>query len=392
MARFLFVVPPMTGHTNPTLGVATELASRGHELAWCGYEALLDELLPKDAQRFGLDGDLPAGQLEELAERARTVRGLAGLKFLWEEILLPLAREMTPGVERVVKEFQPDVIISDQQALAGAFVARRAGIPWATSATTSADRRTSLGDLPKVLAWTEERLMGLQRELELEPMHEPENSPSRVLVFSTPALCGVIPHHDERYAYVGPSLTQRPSGEAFPHEELLNVPRVLASLGTLNAERGERFFAALSEALGDESDSPTLQVICVAPLELGPFPKNFIVRPRVPQLELLSKVDAVICHGGHNTTTEAFSNGLPLIVCPIKDDQPVIAQQVADSGAGLRLSFTRPRADQLKDSVARVLKEPSFREAAEKIRASFHDAGGPSRAADHLEDLIGSAS
>jgi len=392
MARFLFVVPPMAGHTNPTLGVAAELRDRGHEVAWCGYAALLDELLPDDAERFGLDGDLPAGQLDDLAERARTVRGLAGLKFLWEEVLLPLAREMTPGVERVVKDFQPDVIISDQQALAGAFAARRSGLPWATSATTSADRRTSLGDLPKVLAWTEERLTALQRELHLDPIHEPENSPSRVLVFSTPALCGVIPHHDDRYAYVGPSLTPRPSTVSFPHEELLNAPRVLASLGTLNAERGQHFFAALAEALGDDSASPALQVICVAPEDLGPFPKNFIVRHRVPQLELLSKVDAVICHGGHNTTTEALSNGLPLIVCPIKDDQPVIAQQVADSGAGLRLSFTRPRAAQLQESVERVLNEPSFREAAEHIRASFEKAGGPARAADHLEDLIGSAS
>ena len=31
MARFLFVVPPMTGHTNPTLAVAAELTLRGHE-------------------------------------------------------------------------------------------------------------------------------------------------------------------------------------------------------------------------------------------------------------------------------------------------------------------------------------------------------------------------
>ncbi|MDE0892701.1 MAG: glycosyltransferase, partial [Planctomycetota bacterium] len=46
MARFLFVVPPMAGHTNPTLGVAAELRDRGHEVAWCGYAALLDELLP----------------------------------------------------------------------------------------------------------------------------------------------------------------------------------------------------------------------------------------------------------------------------------------------------------------------------------------------------------
>ena len=392
MARFLFVVPPMTGHTNPTLAVAAELALRGHEPAWCGYEALLSQLLPEDARRFGLDGDLPENFLEEIAERARTVRGLPGLKFLWEEVLIPLARDMTPGVERVLEEFQPDVLISDQQAFAGAFAARRAGLPWATSATTSADRRISLTNIPKVLDWAEERLTELQRELGLDPVLEPENSPYRVLVFSTPALCGEISHHDERYAYVGPSLTPRPDTTPFPYEELLDVPRVFASLGTLNAERGQRFYSALSEALGDDAETPAMQVVCVAPAEFGPFPNNFLVRPRVPQLELLPKMDAVICHGGHNTTTEALSHALPIVVCPIKDDQPVVAQQIADSGCGLRLSFTRPRPAHLAEAIDRVLNEASFKEAATTICESFKAAGGPARAADHLEALLGGAS
>jgi len=389
MARFLFVVPPMTGHTNPTLAVAAELAARGHEPAWCGYEALLERLLPQEARRFGLEGSLPDGFLQEMGQRALTVRGLPGLKFLWEEVLLPLARDMTPGVERVVSEFSPDVIISDQQAFAGAFAARRAGLPWATSATTSADRRISLANIPKVLDWAEERLTELQVELGLEPIKEPENSPHRVIVFSTPALCGEMSHHDERYAFVGPSLTPRPDATPFPYEELLSVPRVFASLGTLNAERGQRFFKALSEGLGDDSVEPKLQVVCVAPDEFGPFPRNFLVRARVPQLDLLPMMDAVICHGGHNTTTEALSNALPLVVCPIKDDQPVVAQQVADSGCGLRLSFTRPRPTHLAEAVDRVLNEASFKEAAAAIRDSFADAGGPNRAADHLEALIG---
>jgi MGT family glycosyltransferase len=389
MARFLFVVPPMTGHTNPTLAVAAELSARGHEPAWCGYEALLERLLPLEARRFGLEGSLPDGFLQEIGARALTVRGLPGLKFLWEEVLLPLARDMTPGVERVVSEFRPDVIISDQQAFAGAFAARRAGLPWATSATTSADRRISLANIPKVLEWAEERLTELQVELGLEPVKEPENSPHRVIVFSTPALCGEMSHHDERYAFVGPSLTTRPDATPFPYEELLGVPRVFASLGTLNAERGQRFFKALSEGLGDDSDEPKLQVVCVAPDEFGPFPKNFLSRPSVPQLDLLPKMDAVICHGGHNTTTEALSNALPLVVCPIKDDQPVVAQQVADSGCGLRLSFTRPRPLHLREAVDRILHEPSFKEAATAISESFTAAGGPARAADHLEALIG---
>ena len=34
--RVLFVVPPFTGHINPTVAVAHELVGRGHQVAWTG--------------------------------------------------------------------------------------------------------------------------------------------------------------------------------------------------------------------------------------------------------------------------------------------------------------------------------------------------------------------
>ena len=36
VTRFLLVVPPLVGHINPLIGVADELARRGHEVAWAG--------------------------------------------------------------------------------------------------------------------------------------------------------------------------------------------------------------------------------------------------------------------------------------------------------------------------------------------------------------------
>jgi UDP:flavonoid glycosyltransferase YjiC (YdhE family) len=99
-------------------------------------------------------------------------------------------------------------------------------------------------------------------------------------------------------------------------------------------------------------------------------------------------VQAVVCHGGHNTVCEALAHALPLVVLPIKDDQPVVAQQVVDSGAGLRLKFGRVCPDELREAVRRVLEEPSFREAAARIQRSFTAAGGASRAADLLEELL----
>ena len=35
--KILFVVPPWTGHVNPTVSVARRLAANGHEVAWAGH-------------------------------------------------------------------------------------------------------------------------------------------------------------------------------------------------------------------------------------------------------------------------------------------------------------------------------------------------------------------
>ena len=49
MSRFLFVVPPLTGHVNPTASVGGELLARGHEVAWVGHPGTLAPLLPDNA-------------------------------------------------------------------------------------------------------------------------------------------------------------------------------------------------------------------------------------------------------------------------------------------------------------------------------------------------------
>ncbi|MDE0914167.1 MAG: glycosyltransferase [Planctomycetota bacterium] len=388
MARILFVVPPMTGHIQPTLAVGDALTSRGHECAWVGHGEVLERVLPRDMRALTL-GAAPDGgpwreELERIRDRAQEVRGLAGLKFLWEDVLIPLAHSMLPGVRAAVDEFEPDVVAVDQQAFAGAFAAREKGLPWATLATTSADRQRSLADLPRVLAWTEERLTQLQVDLGLEPLSSPENSLDCVLVFSTAALAGASDAPPTTTHFVGPALSERRPTVGFPTDQLAPGTRVLATLGTLNGERGGRFFQALAEGLGGMD----LQVILAAPPDLGPFPANFIVRPFLPILDLLPHVSAVVCHGGHNTVCESLAFARPLVVAPIKDDQPVVAGQVVDCGAGLRVSFGRPRAAHLQQALGRVLNEPDFEQAATRVQASFHKAGGAARAADHLEALL----
>jgi UDP:flavonoid glycosyltransferase YjiC (YdhE family) len=43
MAKFVFVVPPLTGHINPTLSMGTALLERGHRVGWITLDESLGD-------------------------------------------------------------------------------------------------------------------------------------------------------------------------------------------------------------------------------------------------------------------------------------------------------------------------------------------------------------
>ena len=92
-------------------------------------------------------------------------------------------------------------------------------------------------------------------------------------------------------------------------------------------------------------------------------------------------------HGGHNTVCEALAQGVPLVLAPIRDDQPIVADQVVRAGAGVRVRFGRVGSQELRDAVAGVLADPDIRQAAAAIARSFRAAGGASAAADVIESI-----
>jgi len=381
MARILFIVPPLTGHINPTVSVGQILKKRGHRVAWVGHAGKLEKLLHEGSELLALDDPMSAEDLQKLTDRSNQVRGLEGMKFLWQEFLIPLARSMRQGVEAAVRRFKPDVLVTDQQALAGAIVGRKMGFRFVTFTTSSAGLVET--PLPKVWNWVLNQLADLQREAGLPVVRRPDISDDCMIVFTVKDLVGDL-EYPVHYHLVGPSISERQEDVAFPWKELKKGPRLLVSLGTVNAERGGRFYQKLLEVMADQP----VQIILAAPRNtIEPVPDNFIVQEYLPQLALLAHVNAVVCHAGQNTVSETLAHGLPLVVCPIKDDQGLVATQVVQAGAAVRVRFGRLTAKDLEAAIWKVLKDDSYRLAAKKIQQSFQAAGGAEKAADIVEGM-----
>ena len=377
-SRFLFVAPPLAGHVNPMSGVAQALARRGHEVAWAASEMLVRPLLGPDATVY------PTGSR---VYRQQADRGLAAVKSLWERFILPFTRFTLPGVEKAVQAYAPDVLVVDQHAPAGALVAHRHGLPWATMACSAMELTRPFASLPKVEAWVEGHLTRLWATAGLPPEErfDLRFSPYLLISFTGTALTGDVafPPH---FALVGPALADRPAPD-FPWQWLDPGRRhVLVTTGTLADDLTTDFRHRAVEAVRPLADR--VQAVLVAPDGTVPDPPGHVlVMPRVPMLSLLPHLDAVVSHGGQNTVCEALAHGLPLVVAPIRHDQPVNAAQVAAAGAGIRVPFARVSAERLRAAVTAVLEEPGYRAAAGRVRDSFATAGGAPAAAALLERL-----
>lgn len=386
MSRYLFVVPPLTGHINPTVAVGAELAARGHQVAWAGHPATLEPLLPAGARVFPVVHEAFDAQMRAEREQPRPKRGPPAMQFFWESFVIPLARAMLPGVADAVSSFAPDVVVADQQAVAGAIAARRAGAMWVTSASTPGELLGPLAGMPQAEEGVRSQMSAFQAACGISDPVNLRFSDRLVLVFSTAALIGETSRFGSQYVFTGPALAKRPDRGSFPWQWLDPArPHLLVSLGTLHGPEGPRFFGTVMEALAGLGGE--LQAVLIAPPVEG-APPHLLFAGRVPQLALLPHMSAVVCHGGHNTVSEAFAYGVPLVVTPIRDDQPIIAQQVAKAGAGIRLPFARLRAAELREAVRAVLGDPAYRTAACRVRDSFAAAGGAATAADHLEELV----
>lgn len=385
MSRFLFVVPPLVGHILPSAGTAQALAERGHEVAWTGSRARLRPWLDPDATIYPT-------RLPLFRAQGKPDFGMASVKALWEGFFVPFARFMMPEVEKAVAAFRPDVLVCDQQALAGALVAERHGLPWATVATSTLDLGSPFRGLPKVEAWIRGQQAALAAEAGLspDPGRDLMCSPRLMIVYLDRALAGErsYPGH---FAFVGPSIGTRPTEAGFPWDWLDPARRhVLVTVGTIADAHASGFAGRAVEALRPLGDR--LQAIVVAPPGgVSDVPGHVLMPSRAPVLELMPRLDAVVCHVGTGTVGEALAHGVPLVLAPISREAPITASYVARIGAGIRVPFHRVTPEALRAAIMTVLDDPAYAAAAAKIRDSSAAAGGAAEAAARLERLAPTA-
>jgi UDP:flavonoid glycosyltransferase YjiC (YdhE family) len=85
---------------------------------------------------------------------------------------------------------------------------------------------------------------------------------------------------------------------------------------------------------------------------------------------------------------ECLSAGVPMVALPITNDEPAIAARIAWTGTGINVPPVGWDADRMRDAIACVLHDPSYRATARRFQSAIAAGHGPSRAADIIERFV----
>ncbi|YAR63724.1 nucleotide disphospho-sugar-binding domain-containing protein [Bacillus cytotoxicus] len=170
----------------------------------------------------------------------------------------------------------------------------------------------------------------------------------------------------------------------FPFDKLIGKEVIYLSMGTELNQQIELYntcFRALEEfdgvvviSVGKDTDMTKLTNI----------PSHFIVRPYVPQLEVLKYTNVFITHGGMNSVNEGLYYDTPLLVLPITNDQPLVAKRVEELNAGIVLDYQNITPVALQKAVSHLLNNKIYKEGSRTVGLSLRKAGGYQKAVDEI--------
>ncbi|MFD6974623.1 glycosyltransferase [Streptomyces sp. NPDC059979] len=377
--RVLLFGNPATGHLVPLLPLARAFRERGDTVGVCSAGPM-SSLLDAEGIAF-----LPAGPMAEatVAEVLRTTG-----HDLWQGLTVEAEAEFFAaaridlGLDEVLtaaRDWRPDLIVAEHFDFVGQLVGALLDVPVAALAYGPAVQPASVEPIAA-------RLRGRYEARGL--VHGParwylDTCPPALQNPGWVAPAGRIGLRPEPHRSPGPEL---PAARPEPGR---TRPRVLVSFGTTGTL--PTVIGPLLRELLDLDVDIRVTLHTSAPEEFGVRPDQASRVEFVgftPLAELLRGVDALVTHGGAGTVLGALARGLPMVVVPLGADQPVQAERVAASGAGISFPLAGAPAAAVAGAMAEILADTAYRDRAQQVAAEIAALGTPADVAEHLANAV----
>jgi hypothetical protein len=361
--RILFVAAPLQGHLLPLVPLAAACRDAGHDvvLAAGGFPPDVMGLRTAD---IGAGFSLPRSAIRVALRHpglARDeMRGVAGQAMVGE--LFGRANQALIGpLEALAKREDPDLIVFEPLAEAGAVVAGRLSVPSALQENT---------------LWPATDLF------------EAVTGSSTMAGFAVPnpELTITVAPPSLRGGPLAGAIPMRPvpfSGGGSMPEWLLTAgdkPRVLVSRSTLKGPNdGDPMPAVVAAAEGVEAE-----FVLVRPAKADGLPANVRAVGRIPLDRALPHAAAFIHHSGAGSVLGGLAAGIPQLTTPGAGDRRYNASLLAGRGAGLAVGAKQITAADL----IRLLTDEALRAAAREVAAEIAAMPEPAAIVPALEKLV----
>lgn len=283
-----------------------------------------------------------------------------------------LAARTVDGTRELVRDWRPDLLITDSYAYAATAAASALhGVPWVK-------HTTGPGDLP-IGRWVARELAPELDRLGLSGLPEPDlvvdNSPPLLRAAGSPGV-------PTRYVPYGEPGTVPPWALRPPAR-----PRVLVTLGSIQSAVGDlpllrdlvlslaKLGVELVVAVGDDLVE-----------RLRPLPDEVVAAGWVSFTSVLPTCAAAVHHGGPGTMMTCLANGVPQVIVPGKGKpHEAIGELVAFGAARSLPAEVAPGS--IAEACRAVLEDEGYAERAGDLRAQLEAQPSPVQLVPTLEDV-----
>jgi len=396
---FLFALWAGGGNVPPQLALARRLAEGGHRVRVLA-PAVLQERIEAAELEFESYHHTPEHDESDPAHsvvRDFDLRSpIAAAKAQRDRLLADFAEPVAHDILAILDRDPADTVVFDFMLLGALFAAEKADIPaamlvhtiypfpaagvppfgngWSPRSGLLGSARDKLGAMAFERVWLNPlatRLNEVRDRLGLRQtsFENMLNGVGRILVLTSGSFDfpGQLPPN---VRYVGPQLEPPDEVASWnsPWPGGDTRPLVVVSLST-TYQAQEALVLNVIEAVGR---LPVRALITAGPVHVPSdrVPPNVRIARFVPPASVLPQAAAVVTHAGHGTVMAALRHGLPLVCLPMGRDQGDVAARVAWRGAGVRLS-ARSRANKIAAAIEKVLGDPAFTGAAQRLAAAI---------------------
>jgi len=333
------------------------------------------------------------------------------VKACWEAITDTVRWSVKNGLDELLADIEPDLIINDNVALYPA--TQLAGCPWVRMISCSENEITDPAIPPHLSGCAEDDTAcaeAYRREFEkqIKPLHTEfmdfvescgaeripfpdflQPSPHlNLLLYPKPLrFRRSVPLDPERFIYLD-GCVRRDSGDYQLPDFKQNAdgPLVYLSYGTLGGADVD-VIKRILDVLAD-TEYRVLANVGAYLDQYDSVPDNAVIADWYPQVRVLPQVDVFIQHGGNNSFNESLFFGIPPLIMPFVWDGHDNAQRVNDTGHGIGMNRYEWTDEALLANIDTLLTSKTIRDNVRRTSDYMQQNDGRMRAAHAVDAFL----